>query len=194
MEGFTRKPTHDKGQVSSEKILSRDLFQEQAVRYKGIFDLPELYRIIYDWFIMRGFEVHEHKYKSIALPTGGKERSFDWFAYRKGNEFVMLLMNVHFQFQDIHQIEVVQNGEKKILNKGLMFIRVSQDIECDFSERYAYSKFHKTILNFMAYFMWSKKIETYWEDKTRFKAYELVNLIKETLEFMSKGNEHYDVW
>ena len=39
-----------------------------------------------------------------------------------------------------------------------------------------------------------QKIETYWEDKQRFKAYELVNIIKETLDFMTKGNEHFDVW
>lgn len=193
MEGFTKLPSYSKGQVSSERLGELQTYAS-GIRYKGLFDLDELYRIIFNWLVSKGFEVHEHKYKSIVLPAEGRERSFDWNAYKKGNEFVMVWIFIHFQIQDVYKIEVVQNGEKKTLTKGRVFIRVAYDIEMDFSERYAYSKFHKTILNFIVNFMWAKKVETYWEDKTRFKTYELINHIKETLEFMTKGNEHYDVW
>lgn len=192
MEGYLRNPTRDKGQVKSEKVGAD--FLSQRLRFKGVFDLNDLYRIIYDWLVSRGYQVHEKKYKSIVLPGGGKERSFDWEAYRKGNEFVALWIWIHFQIQDAQEIEVVQNGETKKLVKGVLFIRISQDVEMDFSERFAYSKLHQTILAFMAGPMWNKKIETMWEDKQRFKAYELANLIKETLDFMTKGNEHFDVW
>lgn len=193
MEGFTKLPRYDKGQVSSERMGDLQTYPS-GLRYKGVFDLNELYRIVHDWLVSKGFEVHEHKYKSIVLPAGGHERSFDWSCYKKGNEFVMVWINLHFQIQDVHKIEVVKDGEKKILTKGRVFIRAAYDIEMDWNERYAYSRFHKTILNFMVYFMWAKKIETYWEDKTRFKTYELMNVIKETLDFMTQGNEHYDVW
>lgn len=195
MEGFTQKPVRYKGQVSSPKygpVYTEHLYQ--GVRYQGVFDLNELYKIIHDWLTSRGYQVQESKYKSIALSDGGKERSFDWNAHRKANEFVMLHLNIHFQVQDLHHIELERNSEKKTLTKGRLFIRVSQDLEYDFSERFAYSRFHKVILDFMGNYMWGKKIETYWEDKQRFKAYELINLIKETLDFMTKGNEHYDVW
>ena len=106
----------------------------------------------------------------------------------------MLWINIHFQVQDAEQVEVVQNGEKKNLMKGRIYIRIQLDIEYDFSERAAYTKLGQTMIRFLMDFMWSKKVETYWEDKQRFKAYELVNLIKETLDFMTKGNEHFDVW
>lgn len=195
MEGFTQNPVRYKGQVSSTKMGPTYTEQMvQGVRYQGVFDLNELYKIIHDWLTARGYQVQESKYKSIALSDGGKERSFDWNAHRKANEFVMLHLNIHFQVQDLHTIVVERNDEKKNLTKGRLFIRVTQDLEYDFSERFAYSKFHKILLNFLGDFMWSKKIETYWEDKQRFKAYELVNLIKETLDFMTKGNEHFDVW
>lgn len=195
MEGFTQSPVRYKGQVSSKKMgpgYTEHMFQ--GLRYKGVFDLHELYKIIHDWLTSRGYQVQESKYKSIALPDGGKERSFDWNAHRKGNEFLMLHITIHFQVQDLHEIEVERNGEKKKLTQGRLFIRVTQDVENDFSERFAYSGFHKKVLDFLVEFMWSKKIETYWEDKQRFKAYELVNVIKETLDFMTKGNEHFDVW
>ncbi len=193
MEGFTRKPSRDKGQVISQKIGPAMHFP-QSIRYKGVFDMNELYKIIYDWLIARGYQVHESKYKTVSLSTGGKERSFDWNAHRKGEEMVMLWINLHFQIQDAEEIEVIQNGEKKKLMKGRVYIRIQLDIEYDYSERFAHTKLGQTMINFLMNFMWSKKVETYWEDKQRFKAYELVNIIKETLDFMTKGNEHFDVW
>lgn len=192
MEGYTKLPSRSKGQVIETNLGAN--FLNQRIAYKGIFDLNELYKIIYDWLVFRGFQVHESKYKSITLPSGGKERSFDWNAERKGTELILVIMKIHFQLQDLQEIEVIKNGEKKKLVKGLLFIRISQDCEFDFNERFSYSGFHQKILKFMTEWMMQKKIETYWEDKARFKAYELANVIKETLDFMTQGNEHYDVW
>ncbi len=190
MEGYTKHPQYSKGQVASNK----DDTLYQVIRFKGVFDINELYKIIYDWLISRGYTVNEHKYKSIALQTGGKERSFDWNAYRKVTDFLMYWMNIHFQFQDVMDIEVVKDGKPKKMQRGLVLIRIQPGLEFDFAERMTRNKFHTTIMSFMTTWMWKKKIDSLWEDKLRFKSYELMNLIKETLEFMTKGNEHYDVW
>ena len=190
MEGFLRSPGFDKGQIGSAK----DDTLSQVLRYKGVFDINELYKIVHDWLISRGYQVHESKYKSIMLQTGGKERSFDWNAHRKVTDFVMYWMNIHFQFQDVMDIEVVKDGQTKKLQRGLILIRITPGLEVDFAERMGRSKFHKTMMSFLMTHMWKKKYDTLWEDKLRFKSYELMNVIKETLNFMTKGNEHYDVW
>ncbi len=192
MEGYTRLPSRSKGQVIESKLGAE--FLNQRVAYKGIFDLNELYKIIYDWLVSRGFQVHESKYQSAVMDHGGKDIRFEWYADRKGTELVMVIMKLHFKLADLQQIEVEKNGEKKKLVKGYLFIRITQDCEFDFNERYSYNKWHQTILKFMTEWMMQKKIETYWEDKARFKAYELANVIKESLDMMTKGNEHYDVW
>lgn len=190
MEGYTRLPQFSKGQIGSNK----DNTLAQVLRFKGILDINELYKIIYDWLISRGYQVHESKYKSIALQTGGKERSFDWNAHRKVTDFVMYWMNIHFQFQDLMEIEVVKDGKPKKMQRGLILIRIEPGLEFDFAERMTRDKFHVSLMGFMTTWMWKKKIDTLWEDKLRFKSYELMSLIKETLDFMTKGNEHYDVW
>ena len=190
MEGFTPLVSYNKGQVTG--IKEESLYQ--VIRYKGVFDINELYKIVHDWLISRGYQVHEAKYKTIALQTGGKERSFDWNAHRKVTEFVMYWINLHFQFQDIMDIEVVKDGKKKTLQKGLILIRLQHTVELDFGERMTRSKFHKSMVTFLQVVMWRKKLDTLWEDKLRFKCYELMNIIKESLDFMTKGNEHYDVW
>ena len=91
-------------------------------------------------------------------------------------------------------IEVEKDGQKKKLQKGLVLIRIIHSLEFDFAERLGRSKMHQTMVTFLTTVMWKKKIDTLWEDKLRFKCYELMNIIKETLSFMTKGNEHYDVW
>ncbi len=106
----------------------------------------------------------------------------------------MYWMNIHFQFQDLMDIEVIKDGKPKKMQRGLILIRIQPGLEFDFAERMTRDKFGKSIVGFMTTWMWKKKIDSLWEDKLRFKSYELMNLIKETLEFMTKGNEHYDVW
>ncbi len=190
MDGFLRNPGFDKGQPAG--ITDESL--HQIIRYKGVFDLNELYKIVHDWLISRGYQVHESKYKSIALQTGGKERSFDWNAHRKVTEFVMYWINLHFQFQDLMEVEVIKDGKPKKFVRGLILIRIQHKLEFDFGERMGRNKINMSMVNFLTKIMWKKKIDTLWEDKLRFKCYELMNIIKETLDFMTKGNEHYDVW
>ncbi len=190
MEGFTQLPTTGKdipGEYGEESLY-------QVLRYKGIFDLEELYNIIHDWLISKGYQVHESKYKSISLQTGGKEKTFDWNAHRKMTEFISIWIKLHFQFQDIIDVEVVKNNKKVKLQKGLLMIRIVHSLEFDFAERMGRTALSNTIVTFMTRFMWRKKIDSMWEDKLRFKCYELMNVIKETLDLMTKGNEHYDVW
>ena len=190
MKGFLKEPQSSRGQVTSDKGYSLP----QVIRYKGIFNLDELYKIVHDWLVSRGYQVHEHKYKSIILPHGGKERAFDWACFRPVTEFVMFHINVHFQIQDVVEVEVVKDGEKQSLHKGRILIRIQHAVELDWNERLAYKSWHQSILKFMGTVMYKKKMDTLWEDKLRFKCYELQNVVKEALDFMTKGNEHYDVW
>ncbi len=190
MEGFVQLPDTGKGHPGEYGFDS--LYQ--VIRYKGIVDINELYRIIHDWLVSKGYQVHEQKYKAISLQTGGKEKTFDWNAHRKMTEFVSVWIRLHFQFQDMMEVEVVKNGKKVKLYKGLVMVRIIHSLEFDFAERMGRSKLGDAIVNFMTTIMWKKKIDSLWEDKLRFKCYELANVIKETLDFMTKGNEHYDVW
>ena len=49
MEGFLRNPGFDKGQPAG----FTDESLHQVIRYKGVFDIHELYKIIHDWLISR---------------------------------------------------------------------------------------------------------------------------------------------
>ncbi len=164
-----------------------------VIKYKGVFDIDALYKTIYDWLISRGYQVHESKFKSIDK-SSNREYQLDWGAFRKVTEFVMAWIYVHYQFCDTKTFEVVKDGEKKTLTKGLVFIRLRHELEYDYSHRFTKSPLHTHITKFFKDWMYRKKIDTLWEDKLRFKLYELQDVVKQALESQIAGNEHYDVW
>lgn len=165
----------------------------QTLLFKGIFDFPKLYKVVYDWLISRGYEVHESKFKTISKATG-RERQMNWAAYKKVNEFVAYWIYIEWMANDAQEIEVVENNEKKKLVKAQLVVRVQHSVELDFSRRFTKTAIHRHLLEFLHNWMFRKKIDTLWEDNLRFKCYDLVNYMKESLNYMTKGNEHYDVW
>ena len=177
----------------AQKDFKRFSSLSQRILYKGVFDLKKLYKVVYDWLASRGYEVHESKFKTIQKPHG-RERQFNWTAYRKVNEFIRFWVAIEWMFNDAQDIEVVENGKKKILTKAQMVIIIQHSIDMDFQRRFTKSALHRHLLAFTENWMFRKKIDTLWEDKLRFKMYELANYIKESLNMMTKGNEHFDVW
>lgn len=177
--------------AQKQSVEERSL--SQKIMYKGIFDLKALYKVVYDWLVSRGYEVHESKFKVINKPHG-RERQFNWQAYKKVTEFVSFWIYIDWQFNDAMDVEVVENGEKKTLTKSQVFIFVQHAVELDIQRRFVKSELHRHMLAFLQQWVLRKKIDTLWEDKLRFNCYALVNIMKETMDFMTKGNEHYDVW
>lgn len=175
--------------MSMRKMPSLPLF----VRYKGIFDLEAVYKAVYDWLKSRGFEIHETKFKTYERPHG-REHQIDWTAWSNETDFVRNWIDVHWRFIDVVELDVVKDGKKKKLSKCLADVKIQHYIEFDYSERFVKTVFQMHVLNFLQGWLFKKKIDTLWEDKLRFKCYELQNVIKETLDADTKGNEHFDVW
>ncbi len=164
-----------------------------VIKYKGIIDIPALYSVVHEWLISRGYQVHESKFKTINNPVG-RDKQFDWSAFRKVTEFVMLWMYVHWQFSDVVEFEVVKDGKKKTLSKCILFMRIRHELEYDYGHMFNQSELGQHIMMFFRNWMYRKKIDTLWEDKCRFKLYELQDAIKQALDSQIAGNEHYDVW
>ncbi|MBI5392639.1 hypothetical protein HZA96_02105 [Candidatus Woesearchaeota archaeon] len=165
----------------------------QQVMFKGIFDLDELQKVVRDWFIFRDYEFHERMYKTKATPRG-KETELLWFGFRKVNNFMMYWVDIHFHFWDLNIIEVVKDGQKKKLYKGRLYVRLMFRLEFDYNNTYDYSKIKRAIRHFLLWYVMYRKFSSLWEDKLRFKCYDLMNIIKTTLDMQTKGNEHADVW
>ena len=118
----------------------------------------------------------------------------DWTSFSNETDFIRNWIDVSWRFIDVVEMEVVKDGQKKKLSKCIADIKIQHAIEFDYSERFVKTNFQIHALRFVEGWLFRKKVDTLWEDKLRFKAYELQNVIKETLEFQTRGNEHFDVW
>lgn len=165
----------------------------QKILFKGIFDFDELYRTLHDWFNFRGYTMHETKYKLKSKDTG-KEKEIKWEAWRKVTDFIKAWFKVHIQVWNIEPIEVVKNGEKKILTKARLYIQVNGFVEVDYDDRFEGSKLKQALKDFLVSFIIKGKIDSMWGDKVQFMQYKVLDLIKQSLDMQIKGNEHFDVW
>ena len=66
------------------------------LRYKGIFDFQELWRLVHDWLESKSFEVTEPKAKHKML-TFGEELEAVLFGRRKVTDYYRFEMKVYAQ-------------------------------------------------------------------------------------------------
>jgi hypothetical protein len=177
--------------MTTGKNINKSL--AQIVRYRGIFDIEEVYKAAYDWLRSRGMEVQETKFKTYNR-AHGREHQIVWKAWNNETDFIRNWIFITWRFIDIVELEVVKDGKKKKLSKCQADIRIQHAIDFDYTERFTKTTLQIHALDFIQGWLFRKKIDTLWEDKLRFKCYELQNVLKETLEAQTKGNEHYDVW
>lgn len=167
--------------------------QPQIVLFKGIFDFDELYKNLHEWFIFKGYTVHENKYKLKAKDTG-KEKEINLQAWRKVTDFVKNWFLIHIQVWNIEPIEVVKDGEKKVLMKARLMVRVEGQMECDYNDRFEGTRFKRALRKFLLDFVLKGKIDSMWADKVLFMQHKITDVVKQSLDMQIKGNEHFDVW
>ncbi|MFH1439081.1 MAG: hypothetical protein ABIG89_00825 [Candidatus Woesearchaeota archaeon] len=167
--------------------------QPQSIIFKGIFDFDDLYKSLHEWFVFKGYTLHESKYKMKSKDTG-VEKEIIWTAWRNVTDFIKYWFNIHIQMWNIEPIEVVKDGQKKVLIKARLFIQINAKIECDYNNRFESSKFKQNLRKFLVDFVLKGKIDSMWGDKAQFMQYKVLDVIKQTLDMQIKGNEHFDVW
>ena len=78
--------------------------------------------------------------------------------------------------------------------KARIFLRLERKVDFDYGGTYDESKLKKMLRKFLVQVVYKMYFDAFWEDKLRFKLYELSNVVKETLDMQIKGNESWDVW
>lgn len=171
----------------------KEFSSSQHIRFKGVFDFQEVYGAIYQWLETRGFEVHESKHKNVEKQTGF-ERDIAWVAWRRVTEYYSWWVQIDLHTWDTSEVDVIKEGVKKRMWKGRFYFLLRSHFEMDYSDRFADTAIKKGIVQFFTTHIFQRKISSLWEDKLRFKLYELANVVKECLDMQIKGNEAADMY
>ena len=161
------------------------------IRYKGIWDMQDMYETIADWFRKRKYKFHEKVYKHKHPSPYGVERQYVWDAERTENDFIHFIYNMYVHTYDAHDIEVVKpDGTKKIFTKGRIWIEIKVRVLTDWDKKWTEKSFYASLKNFYNKYIIRKDIIQGWFPKMRYEMYELQAMLKARLKMEADEYEH----
>ena len=164
------------------------------IKYKGIWDMEDLYESVIDWFRKRKYKFQEKIYKHKHPSPFGVERQYIWQATRDETEYLRIEYNVYMHTYDAHDVEVVMpNGKPKIFTKGRIWIEIRVTMIFDYAKRFDKNAFYRHIKDFYNKFIIRKRIVQLLHPKYRSEMFALHAFIQHKLKMESDEYEHAHV-
>ena len=153
------------------------------IKYKGMFDLDGLYKIMALWFKDRRFELHERLYKSKP-----PELEVRWEGERKRTSYAKELVRVHIHMWGEYDVEVIANGKKKKMANVRMIITITGDIEAPYSDifdkpRWTATNIERRLNQVFRNWVMRREMEGLYWDRLYYELYDLYGTIKDYLKF-----------
>ena len=161
------------------------------IRFKGVWDMQDLYEFIADWFRRRKYKFHEKVYKHKHPSPFGVERQYIWEAIRKETGYVQFHYDVYIHTYDAHDVDVVTpDGSKKVFTRGRIWIEIKASVQTDWEKKWTGNTFYARLRDFYNKYIIRKDIETGWNPKIRYEMYELQSTLKSRLKMESDEYEY----
>ncbi|MDO8741074.1 MAG: hypothetical protein Q7J54_05885 [Candidatus Woesearchaeota archaeon] len=167
------------------------------IKKVGIVDLDGLYRLMHRWYVDRNYYFEEPTYKHKVPSPAGAEEEFEWFGWRKMNDYVKYWILAYMHFYEMKEVEIIKDGKKKKMIRARVYIEVWGTMEWDWQKRWQGSKFLENVRKFMDqyFFMTRDKIgSSVWGDRLMYVAMKLHSEIKEHLEMETLSDTYADMW
>ncbi len=156
-----------------------------TIKFHGLFDYDLLYATVVDWAKNYGYMWHEKTYKHKVPSPLGAEQELDWDIEKKVTEYIKYTIRFKVHIFDLTEIEVDQNGKKKNLANGRLYIKINGIIEADYENIFGSSKFAKFLGKWYLR-LWAKNFENYYVDGLWYRMWNLQALLKKVLDMQTK--------
>jgi hypothetical protein len=175
-----------------EATYNREGVPTVYIRYKGVWDMDDLYKSMVDWFRERKYKFHELIYKHKHPSPFGVERQYIWQAIKKEDEYLLFNIDIYIHTYDAHDVEVkMKDGSNKTFTKGRIWIEFRGHMAYDWEKRWENSSFYKSLRNFYnKYVIKKKKEQILWDQLWYREIHQLHAMVKERLKMESEGYEH----
>ena len=161
------------------------------IRFKGIWDMQELYEGMVDWFRKRKYRFHEKVYKHKHPSPFGVERQYIWIAEREEEDYVRTTYEIYFHTYDAHDVDIAMpEGTKKVFTKGRIWMEIRNYTVFDWEGRFNKNAFYAHLKSFYNKFIIRKRFTQGWAPRIRYEAYALHNFVKKTLKATNDEFEH----
>ena len=176
-----------------DEIPWKDEINEPAtyIRYKGIWDMQDMYETIANFFRLKKYDFYERVYKHKHPSPFGVEREYVWEAEKQENEFIHFIYDVYIHTYDAHDVEVVMpDNHKKIYTKGRIWIELKAKVITDKYKRWQKKSFYSSLKSFYGKYLLKENFAQGWVPKIRYEMYELHSMLKARLKMEADEYEH----
>lgn len=168
-----------------------------TLKYDGIFDLDNFYKMVQQWIVDQGFYFEEGTFKHKVPSPAGAEQDYDLSGWQNISEYVRFTIRVYIKTYNLKDLEVIKDGKKRKLSKTKMKVRIAGEVVLDYNNRFEKNKFLLGLRSFYHKYILKEDegvIGGLWWDKLYYMLFKLHSEMKEYLDMESKGNAYYDVW
>lgn len=99
-----------------------------VVKFKGIFDLSGMLRMMHSYIRHKGYDFYETTHKA-KVP----ELELTWECEKKVTGYEQYKIKIDFHFFDLKQVEIEDNGEKRKMTEGRFTITFDGGVERGFA-------------------------------------------------------------
>ncbi|HLC65579.1 MAG TPA: hypothetical protein VJI46_05665 [Candidatus Nanoarchaeia archaeon] len=163
------------------------------IRYKGVWNMQELYEAMNNWFRDRKYKVYEKSFKHKAPSPFGIERQYEWEAFQPFEDYMRSFVRVYMHTYDAQDIEVDVGGKKKVFTKGRIWIEIKLEVEFDYEKRWNESSFYRHMKDFYNKYVIRNRWMQGFSPKYRTELYKLHHVLQSALDMQTAEFEHFQV-
>ncbi|MBW2989331.1 hypothetical protein KY358_03365 [Candidatus Woesearchaeota archaeon] len=161
------------------------------VRFKGVWDMQDIYETVADWFMRRKYRFRESVYKHKHPSPYGIERQYIWEATRIENDFFQIKYVMFIHTYDAQDIEAVTpDGSKRIFTKGRIWIEIKFKVITDWEGLWKNKLFYARLKAFYNKYILRKNFTQGIVPKIRYEMYELQSILKAKMKMEADEYEH----
>lgn len=133
--------------------------KELKIKLKSVFDLGELYKLLYRWFESHGYDFQELEYRE-SLEADGKKLEIRWYAEKKIDDYIKFVIKPTFFVIGLEKVEIEREGEKEATNKGEVELKFDSYLLKDYENKWKgpFLRFLRTVFD---KFLIKSRIEGY---------------------------------
>ena len=144
---------------------------------KSVFNLEELYKMMYRWFELRDYKFNEQEYKETDLGGGAKNIEIRWNAFKEKDDYVKFVIDPSFLIVALTKVEIEKEGLKVKTNQGEVEINIRAFLEKDYDNEWNKKPVRKMLREIYDKYVVGARIESY-AGELKEDLYSLVNEIK----------------
>lgn len=131
------------------------------IKYDGIMDFPATYKFGYDWLSQeKEFNMSESAYKE-KIKGDSKELEIEWKGFAKATDYFKFEIKVEIKVLGLTDVEIVQDGIKKKLNKGSIEIKIKGTLVRDYDGKFEKSSTQKFMRSIYEKWVIPSRIDEY---------------------------------